>query len=104
MQPCSIILLIFLDITVILPFIRTLKTQRQITRTKPIRVPTLTSTESQSFGVVEEPLPYMSTRGSVFCPLFLNDSPLADEKRAINTQEALSLPGKYRLFFVSNSC
>ncbi|KAF8553790.1 hypothetical protein OG21DRAFT_1186917 [Imleria badia] len=56
-------------ITVILPFIRTLKNQRQITRTKPIRIPTLTSS-----GEVDEPLPY------------------TDEKQVINTQAALSLP------------
>ncbi|KAF8545573.1 hypothetical protein OG21DRAFT_1502207, partial [Imleria badia] len=56
-------------ITVILPFIRTLQNQRQITRTRPVRIPTLTSS-----GVVDEPLPY------------------TDEKQVINMQAALSLP------------
>ena len=67
---CSVVLLIFLDITVVIPFIRTLKKQRAITRTRPWN-PTSTSTESETHGVVEEPLPYFGP----FIP-FLPFSPM----------------------------
>jgi len=58
-------------ITVVLPFIRTLKIQRPISRTRP---QTFTSTESESRGVVEGPLPY------------------TEAKQPIDTQAPLSLP------------
>jgi hypothetical protein len=61
---CSIIpFIILLDITVVLPFIRTLKrkSQRLISRTRPMNIQTFTSVESQSRGVVEKPLPCTGT-------------------------------------------
>jgi len=88
-------LLISIDITVVLPFIRVLKNQRPITRTRPMSILTLES----GFQVVEPPYTGTST-------LFLQCSPRttlpAEGKQIIDTQAPLSLPGKYIFLFGTN--
>ena len=63
MRPCALLshLIILLDITVVLPFIRTLKNQQPISRTRALSDQPFTLVESQSQVVVEKPLPYTGT-------------------------------------------
>ncbi|KAF8122691.1 hypothetical protein EV363DRAFT_1404712 [Boletus edulis] len=71
-------------ITVILPFVRVLKEDRRpITRTKPLRIPSI---ESQSCGVVEVPLPY--TEGE---QIIDTHAPLSLPENKVLIQDLLSL-------------